>query len=117
MAEYIARLVHIEESADTRMALRYSATAWSFECIVFLLKRIAEHETEHEKDNRRFELEKIFQSVYNVCYKDAPITEFYNAKSEYEKYIMAAHFDSVMRENLMMFSYMCAKLVKQYSSK
>jgi hypothetical protein len=116
-SEYISRLAHTEEISNNRIALRYSAIAWSFECIAFLLKRIAEHENENANQNNKYELDKLFQNAYNVYYKNQAIGDFYKFKIDFEARVLEGHYDSVMRENLFMFSFMCAKLLKQYSAK
>ena len=119
ITEYIFRLIHTDDSSDIQIALRYFGTAWSLQCLAFLLKRIAEHEIEYYKSkdvNVKYHLKSLFLSVYDVCYKNKHLSDFYQNKSQFDDDAKLMLGNLVIHENVLMYSYLCAKLVKQYAS-
>jgi len=119
LTEYVFRLIHTDNSSDIKLSLRYFGTVWSLQCLAFLLKRIAENDIELFKANGtvlQFHLEPLFRHVYDVCRKNKPLTDFYKHKLQFDEQSKSMYCNIVVHENIIMYSFLCAKLIKQYST-
>lgn len=122
LTEFVFRLIGTEHYSDVCNTMKLYCMAWVLQCIGEIIKRIGKYELQFEKKNEKgffnegHDLKifgKVLREVYDVCYSNKSVTVFYNMKNVIEEKLREEKSDYLFIEYYVIFSYLCAKMIKQ----